>query len=111
MQAIINSKLILPHTVLTGQTLLFGTHIYDILPAGSPLPEGTESIDAKGGLSLAWLHQYAYPWLRRGRYNGWDPDLHGNPLPETSKMRRYGIFTDDNDKGMAHRSKGAQKRS
>ena len=26
MQAIINSKLILPHTVLTGQTLLFGTH-------------------------------------------------------------------------------------
>ena len=37
MQAIINSKLILPHTVLTGQTLLFGTHIYDILPAGSPL--------------------------------------------------------------------------
>ena len=48
MQAIINSKLILPHTVLTGQTLLFGTHIYDILPAGSPLPDGTESIDAKG---------------------------------------------------------------
>ena len=110
MQAIINSKLILPHTVLTGQTLLFGTHIYDILPAGSPLPEGTESIDAKGAyLSPGFINMH--PWLRRGRYNGWDPDLHGNPLPETSKMRRYGIFTDDNDKGMAHRSKGAQKRS
>ena len=61
MQAIINSKLILPHTVLTGQTLLFGTHIYDILPAGSPLPEGTESIDAKGAyLSPGFINMHIH---------------------------------------------------
>ena len=61
MQAIINSKLILPHTVLSGQTLLFGTHIYDILPAGSPLPEGTESIDAKGAyLSPGFINMHIH---------------------------------------------------
>ena len=66
MQAIINSKLILPHTVLTGQTLLFGTHIYDILPAGSPLPEGTESIDAKGAyLSPGFINMHIQ-WMGPG---------------------------------------------
>ena len=110
MQAIINSKLILPHTVLTGQTLLLEP-ISTIFSRQAAPYRRVRKASTPRGLSLAWLHQYAYPWLRRGRYNGWDPDLHGNPLPETSKMRRYGIFTDDNDKGMAHRSKGAQKRS
>ena len=32
-------------------------------------------------------------------------------MSRSELVRRYGIFTDDNDKGMAHRSKGAQKRS
>lgn len=48
MQAIINSKLILPHTVLSGQTLLFGTHIYDILPAGSPYRRERKALTPRG---------------------------------------------------------------
>ena len=51
MQAIINSKLILPHTVLTGQTLLFGTHIYDILPAGSPYRRVRKASTPRGPIS------------------------------------------------------------
>lgn len=110
MQAIINSKLIY-HTPSLQDRRSFWNPYLRYSPGRQPLTGGYGKHRRQGGLSLAWLHQYAYPWLRRGRYNGWDPDLHGNPLPETSKMRRYGIFTDDNDKGMAHRSKGAQKRS
>ena len=110
MQAIINSKLILPHTVLTGQTLLLEPISTIFSPAGSPLPEGTESIDAKGPISrlassicISMAAAGPIQWMGPG------PPWKSSAGNFQNAALRH--FTDDNDKGMAHRSKGAQKRS
>jgi len=49
MKAIINGKIILPQEIVTGQTLVFDTHIKKLGPISrEDLPEGTEVIDAAG---------------------------------------------------------------
>lgn len=110
MQAIINSKLILPHTVLSGQTLLlepismtssqqeapYRRERKALTPRGPIFPQASSICTSMAAAGPIQWTEPAPPWKSSAG------DF------QNAALRH---FTDDNDKGMAHRSKSAQKRS